>query len=136
MCNSHLSTLHSFEKAVHVLERLEISTHVVAFKRPHNALPQATLSIFYGQRILTGIFLPCRRKKINKISLLSDVRENGLIFPLRHSKKHPYWSSSTKEYTESGLSKIHCNCNWLNLINISEIRDLYEDVRASIHHTL
>ncbi len=37
---------------------------------------KATLSIFYGQQIPTGLFLPCRKEK-NKISLLADVGENG-----------------------------------------------------------
>ncbi len=47
----------------------------------HFAL-KATLSIFYGQQIPTGVFLPCQRKKKKKkkISLLADVGEIRLIF--------------------------------------------------------
>ncbi len=43
---------------------------------------KATLSIFYGQQILKGISLPCRREEIkNKISLLAIMSENGSILP-------------------------------------------------------
>ena len=48
--------------------------HFVPKFKKHSNLAKATLTIFFGPRIPTGVFQPCRRKKKNLTSQIFSYR--------------------------------------------------------------